>query len=128
MFETRTGNTLSSHSPEAAELYQKGVGLILGSESGAAETLDRALELDKNFALAAAARYHVAQDVGEADSEKFRTLAERNPRRFSMHVDWSCTIKENGLAPRSQTPFNQLTDSIAEMTAPGRVPPDQRRG
>ena len=77
MFETRTGNTLSSHSPEAAELYQKGVDLILGSESGAAETLDRALELDKNFALAAAARYHVAQDVGEADSEKFRTLAER---------------------------------------------------
>jgi len=77
MFETRTGNRLSSHSPEAAGLYQEAVDLILGSESGAAETLDRALELDKDFALAAAARYYVAQDVGEPDSKDYRELAER---------------------------------------------------
>ena len=77
MFETRTGNKLSSHSSEAADLYQEAVDLILGSESGAAETLDRALELDKDFALAAAARYYVAQDVGEPDSKEFRELAER---------------------------------------------------
>ena len=57
MLETRTGNTLSSKSSEAANLYQEAVDLILGSETGAAETLDKALELDKNFALAAAARY-----------------------------------------------------------------------
>jgi len=48
MFETRTGNTLSSHSSEAAGLYQEAVDLILGSESGAAETLDRALEGTSN--------------------------------------------------------------------------------
>ena len=77
MFKTRTGNTLSSHFSEAAALYQEAVDLILGSESGAAETLDRALELDKDFALAAAARYYVAQDVGEPDSKDYRELAER---------------------------------------------------
>lgn len=77
MFETRTGNTLSSKSPEAANLYQEAVDLILGSESGAAETLDKALELDKDFALAAAARYYVAQDVGEPDANVYRKQAEK---------------------------------------------------
>lgn len=77
MFETRTGNTLSSESSEAVKLYQEAVDLILGSESGAAETLDKALELDKDFALAAAARYYVAQDVGEPDAKVYRELAER---------------------------------------------------
>jgi Tfp pilus assembly protein PilF len=78
MYETRTGNTLTSQSPEAARLYQEAVDLILGSESGAAETLDKALELDKDFALAAAARYYVAQDVGEPDARVYRDLAERS--------------------------------------------------
>lgn len=77
MFDTRTGNKLSSGSSEAVDLYREGVDLILGSESNAAETLDRALELDKDFALAAAARYYVAQDVGEPDAEVYRELAER---------------------------------------------------
>ncbi|HIG79411.1 MAG TPA: hypothetical protein EYQ47_05370 [Cycloclasticus sp.] len=77
MLETRTGNTLSSESPEAAKLYQEAVDLILGSESGAAETLDKALELDKDFALAATARYYVAQDVGELDANVYRELAKR---------------------------------------------------
>jgi hypothetical protein len=52
--EIRTGKTLTSDSPEAVNLYQKAVDLILGSQSGAAETLDKALELDQDFALAAA--------------------------------------------------------------------------
>lgn len=77
MLETRTGNALTSESSEAANLYQEAVDLILGSESGAAEMLDQALELDKNFALAAAARYYVAQDVGESDSQVYRELAEQ---------------------------------------------------
>jgi len=77
MFETRTGHRLSSQSAEAADLYQLALDLILGSESGAAETLDRALALDKDFALAAAARYYVAQDVGDTDAKSFRELAER---------------------------------------------------
>lgn len=77
MFETRTGNTLSSKSPEAANLYQGAVDLILGSESGAAKALDNALELDKDFALAAAARYYVAQDVGEQNAQVYREHAQR---------------------------------------------------
>ena len=85
MLETRTGNTLSSESAEAANLYQEAVDLILGSESGAAEMLDKALELDKNFALAAAARYYVAQDVGEPESQAYRELAER---ASSNATDW----------------------------------------
>jgi len=85
MFETRTGNKLSSSSSEAAGLYQEAVDLILGSESGAAETLDRALELDNDFALAAAARYYVAQDVGDPDSRDFRELAEQAARHAT---DW----------------------------------------
>ncbi|MCG6967871.1 MAG: hypothetical protein LJE59_15335 [Chromatiaceae bacterium] len=85
MFETRTGNRLSSQSAEAADLYQEAVDLILGSESGAAETLDRALELDRDFALAAAARYYVAQDVGDPDAKNFRELAERAALNAS---DW----------------------------------------
>ena len=85
MLETRTGNTLSSKSSEAANLYQEAVDLILGSETGAAETLDKALELDKNFALAAAARYYVAQDVGEPDANTYKELAERTSLDAS---DW----------------------------------------
>lgn len=73
MLETRTDNTLSSDSPEATKLCQEAVDLILGSESGAAE----ALELDKDFALAATARYYVAQDVGELDANVYRELAKR---------------------------------------------------
>ena len=85
MFETRTGNTLSSDSSEAANLYQEAVDLILGSESGADEALDKALELDKDFALAAAARYYVAQDVGESDASGYRELAKRSALNAS---DW----------------------------------------
>lgn len=85
MLETRTGNPISSESPEAAELYREAIDLILGSESGAAETLDKALELDKDFGLAAAARYYVAQDVGETDSGIYRERAER----AAVHAtDW----------------------------------------
>lgn len=85
MLETRTGNTLTCHSFEAANLYQDAVDLILGSESGAAETLDKALELDKDFALAAAARYYVAQDTGEPDAHVYRELAAQTSLNVS---DW----------------------------------------
>lgn len=85
MLETRTRNTLSCKSPEAADLYQEAVDLILGSESGAAEALEKALELDRDFALAAAARYYVAQDVGEQDAHLFREHARR---ASSSATDW----------------------------------------
>lgn len=77
MLETRTGNRLSTESSAAAGLYQAAVDLILGSESGAAVALDKALELDKDFALAAAARYYVAKDVGEQGAHVYREHAAR---------------------------------------------------
>jgi len=85
MQDRRTGNTLTSDSSEAVNLYQTAVDLILGSESGAAETLDKALELDKDFALAAAARYYVAQDVGEPDAETYK---ERAKQASENATDW----------------------------------------
>jgi tetratricopeptide (TPR) repeat protein len=77
MRELRTGNALSCASSQAANLYQEAVDLILGSESGVAETLDKALELDKDFALAAVARYYVAKDTGESDAGVYREHAKQ---------------------------------------------------
>ena len=85
MFEVRTGNPLSSESTEAARLYQEAVDLILGSESGAAAALDKALELDKDFALAAAARYFLAKDMGDPGAADYRAIAERSAVNAS---DW----------------------------------------
>ena len=56
MIEARTGQPVSSDSDEAVTLYQDAVDRILGSESGAVDALDRAIELDEEFALASAAR------------------------------------------------------------------------
>lgn len=85
MYEVRTGNPLSSESTEAARLYQEAVDLILGSESGAVANLDKALELDKDFALAAAARYFLAKDMGDPGAEDYREIAERSAVNAS---DW----------------------------------------
>ncbi len=78
MLEARTGKKLTCQSVQAVDLYQTAIDLILGSESGAAEALDQALELDNDFALAAAARYFVAQDVGESGAEAYRERAEQS--------------------------------------------------
>lgn len=85
MREVRTGNALSCTSSTAANLYQEAVDLILGSESGAAETLDRALELDGDFALAAVARYYVAKDIGEPGAGVYR---ERAIQASLSATDW----------------------------------------
>ncbi|MGD8385015.1 MAG: hypothetical protein PVF89_06380, partial [Lysobacterales bacterium] len=76
MIEPRTGNTLSSHSSEAIGLYNEAIDLILGSQSGAAAALDKALEFDGRFALAAAARYFLAKDNGGDDAGRYRSLAK----------------------------------------------------
>ncbi len=77
MIETRTGNRISCQSAEAVALYQQAIDLILGSESGAAETLDKALTVDNEFAFAAAARYFVASDVGETNADDYREQAQQ---------------------------------------------------
>ena len=78
MIEARTGNTLSSHSSEAVKLYNEAIDLILGSQSGASQALDKALELDRNFALAAAARYFVEKDSEGPGASNYRTLANES--------------------------------------------------
>ncbi|MDH5737275.1 MAG: tetratricopeptide repeat protein [Gammaproteobacteria bacterium] len=75
MIEARTGNKLSTNSSEAANLYNNAMDLILGSESGGAEALDKAIALDREFALAAIARFYVARDVGETNANEYKELA-----------------------------------------------------
>jgi len=77
MIDARTGKSLTTDSPGAAEQYQLAVDRILGSETGAAEALDRALALDSNLALALAARYMLAKDGNSADADLFRERALR---------------------------------------------------
>jgi tetratricopeptide (TPR) repeat protein len=125
MLETRTGNTLSSESSEATNLYQQAVDLMLGSESGAAETLDAALELDKEFAIAAAARYYVARDVGEADAKVYRELAQQSSLKATdwerEHIDvliglmdQPSATREKALAYIETTPTDLLV--ISQLT------------
>jgi tetratricopeptide (TPR) repeat protein len=51
------------------------VDRILGSETGTAAALDRALALDDDFALALAARHMLARDSGSADANLFKARA-----------------------------------------------------
>lgn len=137
MIDKRTGNTLSTDSSEAANLYQQAVDLILGSESGAAETLDKALEQDKNFALAAVARYYVAKDVGEPDADIYRELAERTVLNATdwerQHIDvlvglidQPAASREMALAYIETTPtdllvISQLTGSLFFYGGPKKL-------
>lgn len=75
MLDARRGEPLTTDSPEAAEQYRLAVDRILGSETRAAETLDRALELDSHFALALTARYMLAKDARSADADLFKERA-----------------------------------------------------
>jgi len=75
MIDARTGQSVTTDSLAAAEQYQLAVDRILGSETGAAEALDRALALDGNLALALAARYLLARDAKSADAAVFKERA-----------------------------------------------------
>lgn len=75
MFDARTGQSLTTGSLGAAEQYQLAVDRILGSETGAAEALDRALALDNNLAVALAARYMLAKDARSADADVLKERA-----------------------------------------------------
>lgn len=77
MIDARTGKSLTTDSPAAAEQYQIAVDRILGSETGAVEALDRSLALDDDFALAWAARYMLAKDGKSADADLFKERALR---------------------------------------------------
>jgi hypothetical protein len=77
MIDARTGRSLSTDSPGAADQYQLAVDRILGSETGAGQALDHALALDSSFALALAARYMLAKDGKSADADRFKERALR---------------------------------------------------
>jgi hypothetical protein len=75
MIDARIRQPLTTGSLEAAEQYQLAVDRILGSETGAAEALDRALGLDSDLAVALAARYMLAKDANSADADVFKERA-----------------------------------------------------
>jgi hypothetical protein len=75
MIDARRGRPLTTGSSEAAEQYQLAVDRILGSETGAAEALDRALSLDSNFAVALAARCMLAKDTKSANADDLKERA-----------------------------------------------------
>lgn len=75
MIDARSGQPVTTGSVEAAQQYQLAVDHILGSETGAAEALDRALALDADLALALAARYMLAKDAKSADADVFKKRA-----------------------------------------------------
>ncbi|MBV1788158.1 hypothetical protein KQ940_08825 [Marinobacterium sp. D7] len=76
MLHSRPGNILSTTSKQAGQDYLDALDLILGSESGANERLDRALETDPNFALAMVARYMLAKDTNDPAAESFKVKAQ----------------------------------------------------
>jgi len=83
MNDQRTGNPVTCSSRDAHIEYQSAIDLILGSETGAAERLDRALALDPQFALAAVARYLVAKDAKESHADQFKAQAIESARGAS---------------------------------------------
>ncbi len=122
MFDTRTGNPLSTQSAAAANLYCQAIDTILASESGAGQMLDQALELDKQFAMAAAARYFVAQDLGEQNAQEFKNKAlqlaatsctwEREHIAVLLGVmDQFAETREHALAYIAQAPADLLVIS-----------------
>ncbi|GGB91885.1 tetratricopeptide repeat protein 38 family protein [Marinobacterium zhoushanense] len=91
MIHSRTGNSMTTASIQAAQLYLDALDLILGSESGAKELLDRTLEQDPNFALAMAARYTLAKDANDPEADRFKdkaqALAEQSEPWEQAHID-----------------------------------------
>jgi hypothetical protein len=107
MIDARTGKTLTTDSPGAAEQYQLAVDRILGSETGAAEALDQALALDSKFALALAARYMLAKDGKSADADLFKErallAAEAAPRWERAHISALFALLEDPYANLAAT-------------------------
>lgn len=106
MLDARRGQPLTTDSPEAAEQYRLAVDRILGSETGSAEALERALELDGNFTLALAARYMLAKDAGSADA---RSLKERALLAAEAALPWE--------RAHVSTLFALLEDPYANLAA-----------
>lgn len=91
--EDRHGFLISTSSAEAASAYRKGVDLMLAGWTGAAETLERAIGADPDFALPhiARARLHSFYQQGDLARKKTTTARElagrRGNERERSHVE-----------------------------------------
>ena len=91
--EDRYGLPLSTASPEAASAYREGVDLMLAGWTGTADTLERAIALDPDFALPhiARARLHGFYQQGDLARQKAalarELVAKRGTERERSHVE-----------------------------------------
>lgn len=91
--EDRYGLPLSTSSPEAASAYREGVDLMLAGWTGTAETLERAIAADPDFALAhiARGRLHGFYQQGDLARQKAalarELVATRGTERERSHVE-----------------------------------------
>jgi hypothetical protein len=92
-FEDRCGLPLSTSSHDAASAYREGVDLMLAGWTGTAETLERAIAADPDFALAhiARARLHSFYQQGDLARTKAAVarelVAKRGTERERSHVE-----------------------------------------
>lgn len=91
--EDRYGLPLSTSSDEAASAYREGVDLMLAGWTGMAETLERAIAADPDFALPriARARVHAFYQQGDLARSKAalarELVARRGTERERSHVE-----------------------------------------
>lgn len=91
--EDRYGLPLSTTSHEAAAAYREGVDLMLAGWTGTAETLERAIATDPDFALAHIARgrvhaFYQQGDLARSKAALARELvAKRGHERERSHVE-----------------------------------------
>jgi hypothetical protein len=91
--EDRYGLPLSTASDAAASAYREGVDLMLAGWTGTAETLERAIEADPDFALAHIARARVHSFYQQGDQARKKAglarelVARRGTDRERSHVE-----------------------------------------
>ena len=109
--EDRYGLPLSTTSDQAASAYREGVDLMLAGWTGTAETLERAIAADPDFALAhiARARVHAFYQQGDLARQKAalarELVAKRGTERERSHVETLALAIEG-----------RLPDAIAAMS------------
>ncbi|MDA9436850.1 tetratricopeptide repeat protein [Bradyrhizobium sp. CCBAU 51627] len=91
--EDRYGLSLSTTSDQAASAYREGIDLMLSGWTGTAQTLERAIAADPDFALAhiARARVHAFYQQGDLARSKAtlarELVARRGTERERSHVE-----------------------------------------
>lgn len=101
--EDRYGLPLSTNSSDAATAYREGVDLMLSAWPGAAETFERAIAADPDFALAriARARMYTIYQQGEAARKQAalarEAVARRGSEREKGHVETLALASEGNL-------------------------------